>query len=234
MYIEKRQRWHSCAKRCVTVRLGGGELVGIRGAGTLLNPPTQAHDIGNDIKLRRARRWYLNWFAKPRINARNDVRQPTQRADFEKGRITKGRKIKEEIVPCTLRSRPIGECGSFENNVSPSIPVSTLDRCAPHVRQYGISTMYISFLYRCRSIFYTTASPLPLVYFRFFFLLDHGTYCYWRRTVTVFKTVTNGLKTRDNMKILRVLRVTVLTREPWCTTKGRFIISKSHCKMVWI
>ena len=32
------------------------DKVGIRGAGALLNPPTQAHDIGNDIKLRRARR----------------------------------------------------------------------------------------------------------------------------------------------------------------------------------
>ena len=57
--VEKRQRWHSRAKRC-----GNGpsrwrrtkDKVGIRGAGALLNPPTQAHDIGNDIKLRRARR----------------------------------------------------------------------------------------------------------------------------------------------------------------------------------
>lgn len=172
MYIEKRQRWHSCAKRCVTVRLGGGELVGIRGAGTLLNPPTQAHDIGNDIKLRRARRWYLNWFAKPRINARNDVRQPTQRADFEKGRITKGRKIKEETVPCTLRSRPIGERGSFENNVSPSIPVSTLDRCAPHVRQYGCKhhVYFVSLSVSFDTLYNCFAPSLGLLSFFFFFV----------------------------------------------------------------
>lgn len=230
-----------CAKRCVTVRLGGGgELVGIRGAGTLLNPPTQAHDIGNDIKLRRARRWYLNWFAKPRINARNDVRQPTQRAEFEKGRITKGRKIKEEIVPCTLRSRPIGEHGSFENNVSPSIPVSTLDRCAPHVRQYGcehhVYFVSLSFGVVRYSIQLLRPPSLGLLSFFFFFFVRSWNILLLKKNgYRVQETVTNGLKTRDNMKILRVLRVTVLTREPQrCTTKGRFIISRSHCKMVWI
>lgn len=37
----------------------------------------------------------------------------------------------------------------------------------------------------------------------------------------VVTTVTNGSKTRDNMKISRVVRVTVPTREPRCTTGVR-------------
>ena len=112
----------------------------------------------------------------------------------------------------------------------------------PMFANTAASTMYISFLYRSVSFdtLYNCFAPLPLVYFRFFFFFfflffvrSWNILLLKKNGYRVQETVTNGLKTRDNMKILRVLRVTVLTREPQrCTTKGRFIISRSHCKMV--
>lgn len=110
---------------------------------------------------------------------------------------------------------------SFENNVSPSIPVSTLDRCSLRVYTALSTTYAYVFRFFINVVRYFMQLLRLFRWFTFVLFtsieLDHGTRSHWRPVMMV-TTVTNGSKTRDNMKISRIVRVTVPAREPQRTT----------------
>ena len=81
---------------------------------------------------------------------REKKEEEEEEAEEEKKRFYRVQSFVCEPISTTANADP------SKNNVSPSIPVSTLDRCSPpHL-----------FLYRRRSILGATASLVPLVYSR--------------------------------------------------------------------